>query len=290
MSTPLPVRPARFEYPPDLDPVWNRRLPELSCAANALSLLMPHVEPYVVRSTRRTLDRLDGPLRAQASAYLAQEAAHHVQHRRFNDLLGRRYRAVAPLERAMAAVFRRLDRRDVSFAAAYAAGFETIAFASARWVDHHLDELFDGADPTVSSMFLWHLAEEVEHKRVAFDVHQAVGGSRATRAGAMLAALLVMAVFTVAGTVALLAAERRLFHPVAWFRLVRWSVGYAFEVLPMMAVSLVGDHHPADLADPAWLTLWLDQYDQAPGSVPGWPAGGPDLVAPAGGSGPGSGT
>jgi uncharacterized protein len=257
MPPPLMVRPDRFEFPADLDPVWNRRRPELSCAANALSLLMPYAEPYVIRSTRRAMDRLEGAVRTEASAYIAQEAGHHAQHRRFNHVLAKRYRAVAPLEAAMGRVFRWLDRRSVAFGLAYAAGFETIAFASARWIDTHLDELFDGADPTVSGLFLWHLAEEVEHKCVAFDVHRAAGGSRWVHVAGLVAALVVMAAFTVAGTVALLAAERRLWHPGGWVRLVRWSVGYAFEVLPMMAVSLCRGHHPSQLADPGWLGLWL---------------------------------
>ena len=50
----------------------------------------------------------------------------------------------------------------------------TIAFTLARWVDENLGSFFAGADPVPATLFLWHLAEEVEHKTVAFDVWEAV--------------------------------------------------------------------------------------------------------------------
>src|SRR5687768_5521648 len=137
MADQLEMRPVHFHLGPEVDLVWNRRLPELACAANALSLLMPHVEPYVVRSTRAALPLLDPPLRHLASGYIRQEAAHHHQHRRFNDLVAARYRGVGALEVAMAACYRWLGRRGgLHFGVAFAAGFETVAFAASRWVDH----------------------------------------------------------------------------------------------------------------------------------------------------------
>lgn len=262
MTDHLPLRRVRFEYPADLDPMWNRRLPELACAANALSLLMPHVEPYVVRSARAALPHLTGDLRDEAEAYCRQEASHHAQHRRFNAVIAARYRGVGHLDRVMGRAYAWLEGRAGSrFDVAFAAGAETVAFASARWVDRHYTELFTDADATVSQLFLWHLAEEVEHKSVAFDVHQTLQPSRRILGLAMVTALALMAVFTLAGTFLLLAGERRLLHPLAWFRLTRWSIGYAFEVLPMMAVSLLPGHHPTDFADPSWFGLWLQEFD-----------------------------
>src|SRR3954449_3089140 len=114
MTTVVPVRRIAFEYPDDLNPVWNRSRPELAAAANSVSLLMPYAEPYFVRSVRAVLPRprapfcgrgarpapprLDGPLRAEADAYLRQELGHHVQHRRFNDLVVARHPALGPFE------------------------------------------------------------------------------------------------------------------------------------------------------------------------------------------------
>jgi uncharacterized protein len=264
-SHPLAARPVRFEYPADLDPVWNRYRPELACAANALSLLMPHVEPYVVRSTRAVLDELPEPLRSDAVGYVAQEASHHAQHRRFNELLIARVPSLRRLDRLMGRTYRWLARRrSVGFGVAFAAGSEAIAFGAARWVDAHYHQLFADADPTVADLFLWHLAEEVEHKSVAFDVHTATGGSRRLLAGAMAVSLVLLAGFTIAGTLILAAHARRLHRPLAWARLITWSVGFAFEVLPAMALTLVRGHHPDQLADPPWLAVWLEEHGRSP--------------------------
>ena len=97
----------------------------------------------------------------------------------------------------MGQTYRRMGRHaSPQFNAAFASGFETIAYATARWVEPQMDELFMGAHTVPTSLFLWHLAEEVEHKGVAFDVHRAVGGSRLTYALAMLWALFLLAWFT----------------------------------------------------------------------------------------------
>src|SRR5690606_31104462 len=86
-SRSLPVRTVAFAYPDDLRLAWNRTYPEMACAANAISLLMPHIEPYFARSVRAVVDQLDGSLRARTEDYLRQELSHQRQHRRFNDLL-----------------------------------------------------------------------------------------------------------------------------------------------------------------------------------------------------------
>ena len=272
MSDPLAVRRVHFAWPDDLDPIWTPQTPELALAANAVSMLMPHAEPYVVASTRAAIgERLitDPELAQEAQTYLTQEAQHHAQHRRFNDLLVARYPSLRRVDRASAWVFAKLRRRSTRFGLAFAAGFETIAFVAARWVDKHLGLLRD-AEPVAATMFLWHLAEEVEHKRVAFDVYQATGGGRLRYAWAMTIAALVLALGALAGTVAMLWDAKRLFSPVAWFRLISWSLSFIFVALPVMVVSALPGHHPDQLVDPAGIEHWLDHLDPETSTVPEW--------------------
>jgi predicted metal-dependent hydrolase len=239
-------------------------MPEVACAATAVSLLMPHVEPYVVRSVRSALGDLDDPgLQGRTRAYLRQEAGHHVQHRRFNDAVCSGSRALGVLDGWMARTYRFLDRRGPRFGLAYAAGFESVAFTAARWADRHHDELFAGADPAAADLFLWHLAEEVEHKDVAHEVFLAAGGTRRGYLFGALVSLVLLGWFTLLGTLLLLARERRLWSPVAWCRLIRWSVGFAFEALPALVVTGSAGHHPDHLADPAGLVAWLRRRDAA---------------------------
>jgi uncharacterized protein len=279
MTTALPLRRITFAYPPDLNPAWNRRLPEFAAAANSVSLLMPYAEPYFVRSVRAVLPRLDPPLRAEAEGYLRQEASHHRQHRRFNDLVVARYPGLARLERAMDRVYTGLGRRGSDrYNMAFAAGSETIAYCLARWTEQHLAEFFDDADPVPATLFLWHLAEEVEHKSAAHDVFAAIDGSRWRYAHATLLSLLLLVVFAVTGTVAMLWASRQLWSPVTWFRLTRWAVSFGFVLFPTLLVSALPGHHPRQLADPVFLPAWLGQYDSETKTMPLYNASTPHHV------------
>lgn len=264
------ARRLRFEWPADLDPDWTPGQPELACVANAVSLLMPHAEPYVVRSVRAVLDDLPVPLRAEAEAWAAQEATHHGAHHRFNRILVARRPSLGRVDGWVRRTFAWLDRRSTRFGLAYAAGFELLAFMAARWVDRRSSTLFRGAEPVPTTLFLWHLAEEVEHKAVAFDVLRATGGRRAALAAGMAAAMVVMAWFTVLGTVAGLAASDRLWRPSAHGRMLRWSFGFLFELLPALAGALVRGHHPTVMADPYWLPVWLQSYDPVTRTMPEW--------------------
>jgi uncharacterized protein len=270
VSDALATRRVRFSWPDDLDPMWTPRVPELAVAANSVSMLMPHAEPFVVASVRAALDDgsiADVDLAAGARAYVHQEAQHHAQHRRFNDLLVARYPALSRVERFLGWSFGRLRRRSTRFGLAFAAGFETIAFVGARWVDRRHALLRD-AEPTATTLFLWHLAEEVEHKEVAFDIYEAAGGGRLRYAWATFVAGLVLATAALIGCWTILAGERRLLSPVAHLRLIGWSVSFVFTALPVMVVSALPGHHPRDLVDPAGLEHWLDHLDPETSTVP----------------------
>jgi uncharacterized protein len=264
-------RRVRFEYSTDLTPMWTPRFPELSAAANAVSLLMPHAEPYVVRSVRSVLDQLEPDLRATAETFISQEAQHHRQHHRFNALLVPQVPGLSRVDGWMRRTFSWLSRRrSPRFGLAFAAGFETVAFALARWTESHMRQLFDGADARVTTLFLWHLAEEVEHKTVAYEVYEAIDGSRLRYLRGALVAVALLSWFTFLSTVTMLHAQRRTFHPVAWWRLVVWGISLAFEVLPDLFVSAMPGHHPSDFTDPAVLTNWLGYFDPATSTMPLW--------------------
>lgn len=261
MTDNLPKRPVSFAYGEDFEPVWVRRLPELACAANAVSLLMPYAEPYVARSVLRVRDELPPELREVATQYVRQETNHHKQHYQFNQVITSKVRGLGPILRTADWAYRRLDGRSKHFGVAFAAGFETVAFAAARWVDSRANDLFIGADPEASRLFLWHLAEEVEHKSVADDVMRSLGVSRLKYAAAMTLSALLLAVFAFCSTLVLLANARRLFHPVAHLRLGWWTLTFLMELVPDMVLSLRSSHRTADFSDPGYLVAWLTRYD-----------------------------
>ncbi|MGB5758983.1 MAG: metal-dependent hydrolase [Acidimicrobiales bacterium] len=283
MSTPVARRVA-FEYPPDIAPIWTPAKPEFSCAANSVSLMMPTVEPYFVRSIRAALPRLDGPLRQRTEAYLFQEAQHHRQHVLFNRALLGRYVGLARLGHMIGLAYRWVERAgSLQFNVAFAAGSETMAYSAARWAARHRRQLFTGADEVASTLFLWHLAEEVEHKSVAHDVYRHLfgGGWRAQllRMAATAVALALMVIFVVTGTAVMVTAEGRLHRPVAWLRLIGWSVTFAFELLSNLVLSMLPGHHPGDFVDPLWYEIWLKEFDAETATVPVWHRSGAERQA-----------
>jgi predicted metal-dependent hydrolase len=272
MSSGVTVRRVRFSWPDDLPLVWAPKEPELAIAANAVSLLMPHAEPYVVAATRAAIGEglLTDPTQVEAAQdYVTQEAQHHAQHRRFNDLVIAQAPGLARVDRAFARTFAFLRRRSTRFGLAFAAAFETIAFVSARWVDRRQRLLAD-ADPTAATLFLWHLAEEVEHKRIAFDTYEAAGGGRLRYAWAMVVAALVLATGALAGSLVMLRSTGRLWRPGAHLKLAGWSLSFVFTALPVMVVSALPGHHPDQLVDPVGLEHWLDHLDPQTSTVPEW--------------------
>ena len=271
----LVVRRIRLDYPEGFDPLWNERFPEFAAAANGISMLMPYAEPYFVHTARKALGDLDDDaLRDRTLDFMRQEGQHHRQHRRFNDHLLERYPRLERLERRIERTYGWFDRtRSLRFNVAFSAGSECIAYALARWTEKHLARLFDDADPVASTLYLWHLAEEVEHKEAAFDVFEAVDGSRLRYAWATTISVVLLAWFVWRAALVQLAGEGRAWYPVTWFRLTRWSVSLAFTMLPTLAVSALPGHHPRRFADPVYLPAWLRQYDPDTGTIPVWRAG-----------------
>lgn len=187
------VRKVAWEFPDHLDDVFEHvDLPE-ECARVALSLTLPHLEPYLVRTLRSALEHVRDPaLAADVRAFCAQEAQHHRGHARVNavirEKLGARTAArLAAIEAALEADYRRFGaERSLAFNLGYAEGFEAMTCAMA------LARLEDPEPPTRvgpwQELWSWHLAEEIEHRTVAFDVFEHVVGSYPRRVALALAA------------------------------------------------------------------------------------------------------
>jgi predicted metal-dependent hydrolase len=230
----------------------------------------------VALSVRATIPHLGaadqtGSLVEQTTSFVAQELEHHKQHRRFNDLLLADEPGLERLDQWMARTFGWLQRRGSdAFNAAFAAGFETVAYTVARWTEQRAGRLMGQADDVAATLFLWHLAEEVEHKRAAWDAYHQAHGSRRTYALAMVTSFLLLAFFTIVNTTFLLWKQRRLLRPVAHWRLLTWSISFLFDLLPAMVVSALPGHHPTHLTDPSFYELWLREFDGDSQTMPVW--------------------
>ena len=179
-----------------------------------LSGLFPDGEEMFIDAVRHYRDQVTDPnLNRQVNAFIGQEVIHGRQHRKLNQRLaelGYRSKIVEetmhaeglPLTPGMRRVIwlasrvgplrglsERLDESsaepDPMFELALTAALEhyTACMAEALLTDGDLQAMF--ADEGLFRFWAWHAIEESEHRAVAFDVFELVGGDEETRINAM---------------------------------------------------------------------------------------------------------
>ncbi len=173
----ITVRRMGFEFPDEIDPVFIPGEPEESFGIIGLSLLLPYLEPYLIRTMKVAKQHIgDADLLEDLERFSAQEGQHYREHMRFNAALGReKFPGLAALEAELAEDYQRFTRtRSLRFNLAYAEGFEALTTAVARFAfeERGLGEM----DSPVADLIAWHTIEELEHRTVAFDVYNHVCG------------------------------------------------------------------------------------------------------------------
>ena len=173
----ITVRRMGFEFPDEIDPVFVPGEPEESYRIIGLSLLLPYLEPYLIRTMKVARQQIDdADLLEDLERFSAQEGQHYREHMRFNAALRReKFPGLATLEAELAEDYQRFTRtRSLRFNLAYAEGFEALTTAVARFgfEERSLGEM----DSPVADLLAWHTIEELEHRTVAFDVYNHVCG------------------------------------------------------------------------------------------------------------------
>jgi uncharacterized protein len=238
-----------------INPRWTPRFPEVAAVANAVSLAMPHVEPFVIQAVRRVNEQLtEGSLRSEVARFVREEAAHHAAHRRFNQAMTAAYPALRLTDRLLGWMIRRVAKRSARIGTGFAAGFELAGLAVVQWLAPRTDLLFRDAEPEATQLFLWHLAEEMDHREVAADVHAASGGGKFTYFVGLMLALGVLATAALCGALTILIADRRWWRPVAWWRLLCWGTSFLWMNGPMFLESFW--RHPRYFSVPLETQDW----------------------------------
>jgi len=146
---------------------------------NALSMSFPVGEQFFIDAVRNGHKALPAPLqekyRDEVQGFIGQEATHRRIHALFNGHLDRQGLVNAWAPRALARM-KLLDGLDPRHHLAITAANEHFTAILAEWMLANHD-LLDGSEPRLKTMWLWHSAEEAEHKSTAFDVYLALGGT-----------------------------------------------------------------------------------------------------------------
>jgi predicted metal-dependent hydrolase len=198
-------RRVRLAYEPARAKRWTILARSLEDSVNALSAMFPVGEAFFCRSVAHYRERITDPiLREQVADFIFQEAMHSKEHKRFNealreaDVMGQEIETIA---RVMLNLTERLyppiTRLAVTCALEHCTTIlsATLLERRALW-DKHTDNEF-------GTLWLWHAAEEIEHKAVCFDVYEHIYG---TGFWAWLHRVGVMGSVTLFGTIGVLVA------------------------------------------------------------------------------------
>jgi uncharacterized protein len=180
--------------------------------ANGVNLLFPEGERFFVRSVHHYLPTLNDPLlQRQVKGFFGQEGKHASTHEDFNNALeqqGFQLKGFLRFYRWLAfGVVERLSPPALRLATTAASEHFTALLAEGTLRGSPIQE---HGHPVMKQLLLWHAAEEIEHKAVAFDVLQRVNPSYALRMGGLLVATLCLGGFWLAATLTLLRQDKEL--------------------------------------------------------------------------------
>jgi predicted metal-dependent hydrolase len=181
--TDLTVRKLLIDLTTPFAQRWNGGDAFRSAFFNALSMSFPVGEQYFMDSVRAGLKTLPDSEREklanEVQGFVGQEATHRRIHGLFNGHLEKQG-FTNELERRAALRLKQNAHRDARVHVGATAATEHLTAIFADWMLSHPAAL-QGAEPRLQTLWLWHSAEESEHRSTAFDLYKAMKGSEEWR-------------------------------------------------------------------------------------------------------------
>lgn len=150
---------------------------------NALSMSFPVGEQFFIDAVRQGLAALSATeqesFKAEVQGFIGQEATHRRIHALFNAQI-EKHGLVNDWEPRARERLKQVDGFEPRHGLAITAAHEHFTAIFAEWMLRH-HEVFQNTEPRLATLWLWHSAEEYEHKSTAFDLYQALGGSHEWR-------------------------------------------------------------------------------------------------------------
>lgn len=176
--TELQIRRPKFDFTEDVPWDWNPTNPSFSFSMNATSMIAIGFEQMIVAAVQEARPLItDSAVKAEAMAFLRQEAQHSSSHRKHVNGLIRSYPGLQQTFDDMLASFDRVTAtRPLEFRLAYVADTEATFTPTFKLMLDNEATLFRPGDERVASLFLWHFVEEVEHRSSALIIYDAVVG------------------------------------------------------------------------------------------------------------------
>lgn len=257
----------RYEATPHLH--WFGGNPFVSHLVHALSFLFPPGEEMFVKSVNHFKDQIKDPdLRKAIKAFAGQEHLHSKSHYDFNLWIQKSIPEAEAycqsIARGINRNYTRMEKKKPIVNLAVTVALEHItAVMAATFLSR--PDMLEKIEPEVRSLFIWHAIEEVEHKSVAFDVYQAVGGTYWLRVWAMMMSTLLLFSKTLYYQGKLLQKDGQLTNWSAGMRALRecFGAGGFFTVLRGRYLDFFRrNFHPSQHNDQQLVDAWQWKLSQ----------------------------
>lgn len=207
------ARKTAFTFPLDIPKLYMGGRRFRTHLMNGFHLFVPPFERMMVRIIHgRILPRLSDPhLKEQARGFMHQEGTHAKAHTQYlTNLRAHGYDIDGFLRMIEGILGPKLEATlGTELTLAMVAAFEHYTDALIFLIFKR--DLLDGCDPRMAELFLWHIAEEVEHNAVAYEMLRALDDRYLLRQAGNVLGLSVFLGLTLLGAAHLLRQDGELF-------------------------------------------------------------------------------
>jgi predicted metal-dependent hydrolase len=169
----------RLDWAQELPKYYFDNSPFKTHLLNALSITFPDGEKFFIDSVKHYKDQITDPAQLEAvSVFIKQENWHRYVHQQYNRwLINQGFPAEYLEEISLKKLERTKEKIGRRGQLCVTASMEHVTSIFAEhMLTHH--ELLDSMHPHFRQVWIWHAIEELEHKSVAMDTLNAIGGGR----------------------------------------------------------------------------------------------------------------
>lgn len=187
ISVPIIPRKMSFELEKHSTRDWCGNNLLISAFLNGISLALPLGEHFFIKSIRQfEADVTDSQLKDDLKRFVAQEAIHSRQHQIYNELLVRDgYDTKAIEQRIQQELDGYWEKSTPLERLSFTIALEHATHVLGDQILSHPERLQDW-NPSFKAFWLWHAAEEVEHKAVCYDLYNLLDGTYTMRCKALI--------------------------------------------------------------------------------------------------------
>ena len=260
-------RNMNFELEKSLATDWADNDPFLTAVFNAMSMSFPSGERNFIDSVRHYQDRItDEKLLNDVKGFYKQEGIHSREHRKYNKILcEQRGYDYDDLESVF---LRRIEMGNndpritprVILASTVSVEHFTASFGESLLEGRILKNI----DGPIGELWQWHALEELEHKSVAFDVYEQIGGSHEMRTRVMRLSMVTLLIDTLRVTFKILRHDKQMW---TWSTLKGLSkflfskTGFIRAHVPAYKDFFRKDFHPWDRDNRDLLEQWQGKLE-----------------------------